>query len=186
VTHSIVRSIPNIITAGFSCLGPGAQTNWHADIDRGFDRIHLPLIVPPGEIVFQVQEQTRRWGEEEVIIFDDTRRHNAYNHTDSPRFVLLVDVQRSPGRQAAMMRAKELREKSQAHSLAPSSISPSTMISHSALLRSANSVPPPIGDDIVAAPLPKQKRISLLNNKPRMRTQDNSSQHPANNPWGQA
>eukprot|EP00656_Telonema_subtile_P010826 TRINITY_DN15273_c0_g1_i2.p1 TRINITY_DN15273_c0_g1~~TRINITY_DN15273_c0_g1_i2.p1 ORF type:complete len:249 (-),score=36.09 TRINITY_DN15273_c0_g1_i2:301-1047(-) len=107
-THEICRKIPGLVNAGFSCLGPRAETGWHQDVDRGFDRVHLSLVVPPGDCVFQVMDQTRRWAEEDVIVFDDTKRHNAYNQTELPRYVLLVDILRSQPRKNAIRRCRQV------------------------------------------------------------------------------
>lgn len=107
-TYSLCKQIPGLVNAGFSCLGPHAQTGWHEDMDRGFDRLHLALVIPEGECVFQVGSETKMWANDPVICFNDTRRHNARNATDYPRFVLLVDVYRSPGRKKAIRQARQL------------------------------------------------------------------------------
>eukprot|EP00658_Telonema_sp_P-2_P064406 TRINITY_DN5337_c0_g1_i5.p1 TRINITY_DN5337_c0_g1~~TRINITY_DN5337_c0_g1_i5.p1 ORF type:complete len:224 (-),score=60.42 TRINITY_DN5337_c0_g1_i5:111-782(-) len=111
ITTSVCKQIPGLVNAGFSCLGPDSQTGWHTDIDRGFDRLHLSLAIPPGDCVFRVRDQERRWDRDEIIIFDDTMRHNALNPTNSPRYVLLVDLLRSPGRKAVMKQVREALKK---------------------------------------------------------------------------
>jgi len=52
---------------------------------------HLPLVVPD-KCQFRVGYDTRRWMEGEVIIFDDTIEHEAFNDSDQLRVVLLFDV----------------------------------------------------------------------------------------------
>ena len=97
-TYKVLEQIPGVVNAGFSCLGPHSETRWHDDVDRGFDRLHLPLIVPDGDIGFKVGCETRRWRQGHVLAFDDTFRHNAWNATSEARFVMIVDVKRSPAR----------------------------------------------------------------------------------------
>lgn len=54
---------------------------------------HLPLIVPP-DCGFRVGERTINWKEGEVIIFDDTVEHEAWNNSQQDRLVLIFDVWR--------------------------------------------------------------------------------------------
>ena len=101
-TFEIVNSIPGIMTAGISCLSPHSETKWHFDIDKGFDRIHLALIIPKGDCGFEMSHnktvekgEIKRWSEEPIIVLNDNVMHNAWNNTDYPRYVLLVDIDRS-------------------------------------------------------------------------------------------
>jgi aspartyl/asparaginyl beta-hydroxylase (cupin superfamily) len=52
--------------------------------------IHLALEVPPG-CSFRVGGETRDWVEGKAFAFDDTIEHEAWNDSDSPRAVLIVD-----------------------------------------------------------------------------------------------
>ncbi|MEZ5498030.1 MAG: aspartyl/asparaginyl beta-hydroxylase domain-containing protein [Steroidobacteraceae bacterium] len=52
---------------------------------------HLALIVPP-ECALRVADQTYRWREGEVVLFDDTYLHEAWNRSDSDRVVLIFDL----------------------------------------------------------------------------------------------
>ena len=101
-TASVLAQIPGLINAGFSCLGPHSETGWHEDVDRGFDRLHLSLIIPTGDCGFTVGSTTKRWKENETIGFDDTFLHNAWNNTDLARYVLLIDVERNSKRNETM------------------------------------------------------------------------------------
>jgi aspartyl/asparaginyl beta-hydroxylase (cupin superfamily) len=53
--------------------------------------IHLPLVVPSG-CRFRVGGETREWREGEAFAFDDTIEHEAWNNSDEPRVVLILDV----------------------------------------------------------------------------------------------
>jgi len=95
-TMNILGQIPNLLNAGFSCLTPNTSTRLHNEKDKGFHRIHLPLIIPEGNCAIRVQDEIRKWYDcEDVLIFDDREWHNAWNYTDKPRYVLIVDVLRN-------------------------------------------------------------------------------------------
>lgn len=55
---------------------------------------HLPLIVPENCGVLRVGNELRPWVEGELLIFDDSMQHEAWNRSDSDRVVLLFDVWR--------------------------------------------------------------------------------------------
>jgi hypothetical protein len=95
-TREILRRIPNLLNAGFSCLTPNTSTRIHNEADKGLHRIHLPLIIPEGDCAIQVQDEIKKWhGCKDVLIFDNRKWHNAWNYTGKPRYVLIVDVLRS-------------------------------------------------------------------------------------------
>jgi aspartyl/asparaginyl beta-hydroxylase (cupin superfamily) len=53
--------------------------------------VHLPLVVPPG-CGFRVGGQTREWEPGRAFVFDDTIEHEAWNDSDVPRAVLILDT----------------------------------------------------------------------------------------------
>jgi Aspartyl/Asparaginyl beta-hydroxylase len=63
-------------------------------------RCHLGIKVPPGDCAIRVGEETRRWQEGECLVFDDHFVHEAWNHTEEDRIVLIVDLWH-PGLSAA-------------------------------------------------------------------------------------
>jgi aspartyl/asparaginyl beta-hydroxylase (cupin superfamily) len=54
---------------------------------------HLPLVVPSG-CGFRVGGETREWREGELLIFDDTVEHEAWNEGQSDRIILIFDIWR--------------------------------------------------------------------------------------------
>ena len=54
---------------------------------------HLPLIVPP-KCGFRVGATTREWRVAELMVFDDSVEHEAWNDSDEDRLVLIFDVWR--------------------------------------------------------------------------------------------
>jgi len=94
-TLNVINKIPNVINAGFSCLTPNSSTDVHNEIDKGFYRIHLPLIIPKGDCAIQVQDEIKKWYDcKSIMILDDTKWHNAWNYTKYPRYILIIDVKK--------------------------------------------------------------------------------------------
>src|SRR3546814_9730732 len=54
---------------------------------------HLPLIVPDG-CGLRVGAETRNWREGELLIFDDSFEHEAWNRGTSDRTILLFEIWR--------------------------------------------------------------------------------------------
>jgi aspartyl/asparaginyl beta-hydroxylase (cupin superfamily) len=55
---------------------------------------HLPLIVPENCGAIRVGNEARHWVEGEMLIFDDSMQHEAWNDSDRERVVLLFDIWR--------------------------------------------------------------------------------------------
>lgn len=58
-----------------------------------FIRIHIPLIVPEGDIFFEVGGEVIRW--DDIFGFDNQTIHSAHNYTSKRRLVYLIDIRRS-------------------------------------------------------------------------------------------
>jgi len=78
-------------TVFFSVLAPKAHIPPHTGVSNTRAIVHLPLIVPAG-CRFRVGGETRSWAEGEAMIFDDTIEHEAWNDSDQPRVVLILDT----------------------------------------------------------------------------------------------
>ena len=78
-------------TAFFSLLKAGARIPAHTGVTNTRAIVHLPLIVPNG-CAFRVGGETRAWRVGEAFGFDDTIEHEAWNDSESPRVVLILDV----------------------------------------------------------------------------------------------
>lgn len=92
-TARLIEQIPGMQTAGFSRLGSHAHIRPHTGLERGVLRCHLGLHVPEG-CELRVGGETRRWREGECLVFDDTAEHEAWNHSETARVILLLDVKR--------------------------------------------------------------------------------------------
>ena len=80
-------------TAFFSILKPRTRIPPHTGVTNTRTIVHLPLIVPPG-CGFRVGGETRQWHEGELLVFDDTVEHEAWNDSDRDRIILIFDVWR--------------------------------------------------------------------------------------------
>ena len=78
-------------TAFFSILDPNTHIPAHTGVTNTRCTVHLPLIVPPG-CKFRVGNTTREWVAGEAWVFDDTIEHEAWNTSDTPRAILILDV----------------------------------------------------------------------------------------------
>lgn len=56
-------------------------------------RIHIPLIVPPGDIFFEVAGEVVDWSD--IFGFDNQITHSAHNNSNRRRLVFLIDILRS-------------------------------------------------------------------------------------------
>lgn len=119
ITTEIIESFPFIPkTVSFSVLQPGAHILPHSGYS-GYStqvfRTHLGLEVPdknyPLDIdqnqkqwthnprslsgcCLRVEDQVTTWKEGEVLVFDDSLEHEAWNFCNTRRVVLLVDIDR--------------------------------------------------------------------------------------------
>jgi aspartyl/asparaginyl beta-hydroxylase (cupin superfamily) len=74
----------------FSILKAGKTIPPHTGVTNIRSIVHLPLIVP-GDCGFRVGNETRHWREGEAFVFDDTIEHEAWNHSDRDRVLLILD-----------------------------------------------------------------------------------------------
>lgn len=86
----ITTRAPSIL---FSLLQPGARIEPHHGMINTRLICHLPLVVPAG-CGFRVGNQTREWKPGELLIFDDTIEHEAWNNSDEDRIILIFDIWR--------------------------------------------------------------------------------------------
>ncbi|HSD74917.1 MAG TPA: aspartyl/asparaginyl beta-hydroxylase domain-containing protein [Steroidobacteraceae bacterium] len=77
----------------FSLLKPGAHIPPHNGLVNTRLVCHLPVVVP-GKCTFRVGNDLRDWVYGKAWAFDDTIEHEAWNHADQTRVVLLFDIWR--------------------------------------------------------------------------------------------
>jgi aspartyl/asparaginyl beta-hydroxylase (cupin superfamily) len=75
----------------FSVLKPRTEILPHHGVCNARVVMHLPLLVPPHCALNLVDIEARSWREGELLMFDDTYLHSAWNRSDSLRIILLMD-----------------------------------------------------------------------------------------------
>jgi aspartate beta-hydroxylase len=91
---------PEVLSASPSFLAPGKHIPEHHGPFRGIVRFHLGLRVPldaaglPGTVM-RVDGIDHRIGDGDMLLWDDTYRHEVWNRTEGLRVALLLDVRRS-------------------------------------------------------------------------------------------
>ncbi len=96
ITAAVIDRLPLLDVPGkgptvmFSVLAPHTRIPPHSGSTNTRTTVHLPLVVPPGN-GFRVGGETREWKEGEAWAFDDTIEHEAWNDSDQPRAILILD-----------------------------------------------------------------------------------------------
>jgi len=65
----------------------------HENRDNEFVRIHIPLLIPNGDIFFECEGYEIDWTE--IWGFDNQLIHSAHNTTDQRRLVYFIDIERA-------------------------------------------------------------------------------------------
>ncbi len=98
-TMGALREVPLCRVPGrtpsvlFSLLRPGTRIRPHHGYTNARLICHLPLIVP-AECGLRVGNETRAWREGELLVFDDSIEHEAWNMSQELRVVMIFDVWR--------------------------------------------------------------------------------------------
>lgn len=92
-TALYLSQIPGLTTAGFSRMASQTQIKPHVGWVKSVYRLHLGLVVPES-CGLRVGKEVRSWVEGKCLIFDDTVEHEAWNHSNQSRVVLLLDFLR--------------------------------------------------------------------------------------------
>lgn len=75
----------------FSVLGPGTQIMPHYGVSNVRLVMHLPLLIPGNCALNLIDAGEHHWEQGNLVMFDDTFQHEAWNRSDTPRIVLLMD-----------------------------------------------------------------------------------------------
>ncbi|MCA1748485.1 MAG: aspartyl/asparaginyl beta-hydroxylase domain-containing protein [Parasphingopyxis sp.] len=90
-TADLVRVDGNPMEIFFSRLTPGAHIPPHHGLTNTRLTVHLPLIVPD-DCAIRVGESEFHWTEGEILAFDDSYEHEAWNRSDRDRVVLIFET----------------------------------------------------------------------------------------------
>lgn len=80
----------------YSGLAPHTIINRHTGVENRsgeFIRIHIPLIIPKGDVFLEVYGQEQKW--DNLFGFNNQYPHSAYNNTDEYRLIFLIDIRRT-------------------------------------------------------------------------------------------
>jgi ornithine lipid ester-linked acyl 2-hydroxylase len=93
-TAALLAKIPDMTTALFSILEPGARLPRHRGPWKGVVRYHLGLMVPKEyeKCAIEVDGEVAHWREGKSMVFDDTFPHSVRNDTNETRVVLFLDI----------------------------------------------------------------------------------------------
>jgi aspartyl/asparaginyl beta-hydroxylase len=90
-TYAMLRTLPRLVDAGFSLVGPRSRIFPHTD-NYGplLQRMHLGVSVPRGSEMIVAGKKVD-WEEGRVVMFDRSQMHEVTNTSDKARVVLLCD-----------------------------------------------------------------------------------------------
>ena len=85
----------NCSLANYSCMAPNSIIKRHTDpenINGKNVRIHIPLIIPEGDIFLEVNGQEVNWSD--CFGFSNQLMHSSFNLSDEYRLIFLIDLDR--------------------------------------------------------------------------------------------
>ncbi|MFM7566730.1 MAG: aspartyl/asparaginyl beta-hydroxylase domain-containing protein [Flavobacteriales bacterium] len=92
-TTAIIRKIPDLISCDFSRMKGKTRISPHTGYSRMILRCHFPVIVPNGKTCGITVGNEKRFHEEgQLLLFDDSYEHAAWNDSDEDRIVLMFDI----------------------------------------------------------------------------------------------
>lgn len=85
----------NCPIAQYSIMAPNTVLNRHTGIENRtgkYIRIHIPLIVPDGDVFLEVNGEEATWND--LFGFNNQFVHSAHNYTNKHRLIFLIDIDR--------------------------------------------------------------------------------------------
>ena len=82
----------SVKTASYLVLDPHASIDWHNDVENPYGEtccVHIPLDIPEGDLGLEVGDEILRW--DDIFAWDNQVLHRAWNNTDKPRLIFLLD-----------------------------------------------------------------------------------------------
>lgn len=94
LTYSIFKSIDGAVSCSVSILEAGSRIKPHRGDTDGIIRCHLPISIPGKlpESGFRVGDSIREWKPGNLLLFNDSQEHEAWNLTASERIILIIDI----------------------------------------------------------------------------------------------
>lgn len=92
-TVAALLQVPGLLSALVSVLGPGAELRTHTGPNAGALNFLLAVSCPTGS-GHRIEDQEVDLDPGELVVFDDTLPHAAWNRSDRPRVLVIGDVLR--------------------------------------------------------------------------------------------
>ena len=93
LSTQLIRSIPELISCDFSRMKPHTTIQAHHGYSRMILRGHLTLIAPEGnQCGIRVGDEIKHHVQGDMMVFDDSYEHSAWNHSSEERIVLMFDI----------------------------------------------------------------------------------------------
>jgi hypothetical protein len=92
-TVAAFLAVPDLISATWSVLGPGTDLPPHVGDNAGALNF-LYGVDCPSDSGHEIEGDRFRLDPGELVVFDDTRPHAAWNHADRPRVLVIGDLLR--------------------------------------------------------------------------------------------
>jgi aspartyl/asparaginyl beta-hydroxylase (cupin superfamily) len=89
-SHGAIQTIAGLIY--ISKMRPGTHISPHRGPTNIRVRCHLGIQVPEGDCAISIGGEKKHWREGRCLLLDDHQEHEAWNHTQFDRIVLIVDV----------------------------------------------------------------------------------------------
>jgi hypothetical protein len=86
----------NVGIVTYVVLDPNTIIGRHTDNDNRdgeYLRIHIPLIIPEGDVFFECFGEITKW--DDIFGFNNQLVHSAYNYTDKHRLVFVIDLRKT-------------------------------------------------------------------------------------------
>lgn len=94
-TCKVLEKVPHLTQAFFSILEPRTSVPLHEGPYLGYLRYHLGVRIPAVNTPrLQIGDREVIWQEGRADLLDDTWPHAVINHSDEPRAILIVDIER--------------------------------------------------------------------------------------------
>ena len=97
--NKLVENLGDVCrSAGYSILEPGGNVITHTDTEEDHENyviVHVPLIVPEGDIGFMENDYKGKWVEGDSFILDVESPHSIWNYTNQARVVILLELKKA-------------------------------------------------------------------------------------------
>ncbi len=92
--EAFFKSVPGMVSASVSLLEGPAEIAGHYGDTNTVVRCHLGIRIPAGlpDCAMEVGGEARAWQEGKWLLFCDARYHRAWNNTNKPRYIVMMDV----------------------------------------------------------------------------------------------